>query len=63
MSAIIIIAYFKRRFNYKKGVLMDIVELGVGISAIAGGAFLLAYIKKIKNKLKKFVLRDGGKGG
>lgn len=40
---------------------MDIVELGVGISAIAGGAFLLAYIKKIKNKLKKFVLRQGGK--
>ena len=42
---------------------MDIIELGVGVATIAGGAFLLAYIKKIKNKLKKFVLRDGGKGG
>ncbi len=36
---------------------MDIIELGVGATIIAAGAFLWIYIKKIKNKLKKFVLR------
>ena len=36
---------------------MDIVELSIGASIIAVGAFLLAYIRKIKNKLKKYVLR------
>lgn len=40
---------------------MDIVELGIGMSIVAGGAFLLAYIKKVKNKLKKFVFRQGGR--
>ena len=35
----------------------QIIELGVGAGIIAVGAFLLAYIRKAKNKLKKFVLR------
>ena len=40
---------------------MDIIELSVGASIIAAGLFLLAYIKKVKNRLKKFVLRQGQK--
>lgn len=36
---------------------MDIVELSVGASIIAAGAGLLAYIKRVKNKLKRHVLR------
>ena len=39
---------------------MDIIELGVGTTIIVGGAFLLAYIRRVKNKLRKFVLRQGG---
>lgn len=35
----------------------QIIELGVGTTIIAFGAFLAAYIKKTKNRLKKFVLR------
>lgn len=39
---------------------MDMItELGVGISIIAAGAFLLIYIRKIKEKLRKFILRRG----
>jgi len=38
---------------------MDIVELSIGAGIIAVGAFLLVYIRKVKNKLKKFVLRQG----
>ena len=37
----------------------QIIELGLGAGIIAVGAFLLAYIKKVKNKLKRFVLRGG----
>ena len=40
---------------------MDIVELGVGATVIAMAAFLWVYIKKIKNKLKKRILRDNQK--
>ena len=35
----------------------QIIELGVGASIIAAGVFLWAYVRKVKNKLKKFVLR------
>jgi len=35
----------------------QIIELGVGASIIAAGTFLWIYIRRIKNKLKKFVLR------
>ena len=38
---------------------MDVIELGIGASIIAVGAFLLAYIRRVKNKLRKFVLRGG----
>ena len=38
---------------------IQIIELGVGASVIAAGAFLWAYIRRVKNKLKKFVLRGG----
>lgn len=38
---------------------LQIIELSTGLGIIAIGAFLLAYIKKIKNRLKRFVLRGG----
>ena len=37
--------------------IMDIIELGVGASILGAGIILIAYIRKVKNKLKKFVLR------
>ncbi len=37
---------------------MDIIELSVGATVISGGAFLLTYLKKIKNKMKRSVLRN-----
>jgi len=35
----------------------QIIELGVGAGIIAASTFLWIYVKRIKNKLKKFVLR------
>lgn len=36
---------------------MDIVKLSISAGIIAIAAFLLAYIKIAKNKLKRFILR------
>jgi hypothetical protein len=38
---------------------MDVIELGTGAGIIAAGALLLAYIRRVKNRLKRFVLRGG----
>jgi len=38
---------------------MDMVDLGIGATVIAAGAFLLAYVKKVKRRLKRFILRQG----
>lgn len=38
---------------------MEIVEIGIRISILVVGVFVLANIKKVKNKLKRFVLRGG----
>jgi hypothetical protein len=35
-----------------------IIELSIGVGAIAVGTFLAVYIKKMKDKLKKSVLRN-----
>ena len=34
-----------------------IVEFSAGVSIIVMGTFLLVYIRKVKDKLKKFILR------
>ena len=36
---------------------VKIVELSTGISVIVAGTFLLAYIRNVKDKLRKFILR------
>ena len=51
--------YYNEFFCVKSMDSSQIIELGVGASIIAAGVILWAYIKKIKNKLKKFVLRGG----
>jgi len=38
---------------------MDIWDLSIGATVIAAGAFLLAYIKKVKRRLRRFILRQG----
>lgn len=40
---------------------MDYIELGIGTAMIALGAVLWAYIKKIKSKFRRFILRNSGK--
>jgi tRNA1(Val) A37 N6-methylase TrmN6 len=37
---------------------MWILEIGIGTGIV--GIFLFAYIIKIKSKLRKFILRNGG---
>ena len=37
-----------------------LIELGVGTGIVVCGIFLFGYIRKIKSKLRKFILRSGG---
>ena len=37
----------------------QIIEFGAGISVIVAGALLLVYVRKVKDKLRKFILRNG----
>ena len=39
---------------------MDYIQLGIGTAMIALGVLLWAYIKKIKSKLRRYILRKGG---
>ncbi len=36
-----------------------IVEFSAGVSVIAVGTFLLVYVRRVKDKLRKFILRHG----
>ena len=40
--------------------MVDYTELGIGTAMVALGAVLWAYIKKIKSRLRKNMLRNGG---
>ena len=49
------------RIDKKKEIVkMDYIQLGIGTAMIAIGAILLAYIKKVKSKLRRYMLRKGG---
>ena len=41
--------------------MVDYIQLGIGTAMIVLGGILLAYIKKIKAKFRRFILRKGGK--
>jgi hypothetical protein len=36
---------------------VQIIELGAGASILVAGSFLLYYIRKVKSKLRRFILR------
>ena len=48
----------KDKDKKKEMVKMDYVELGVGTAIVALGAFIWMYIKRVKSKSRKFVLRE-----